>query len=93
LNLLRAFRSQVLRRFEWGQRFINFYYKQGPYGAVWMLNHPWSRPIVRAALWPFWIFAWVSLNWGLTAALALSFALLMAPVLWLYKPRTKRGLA
>lgn len=72
LSLLRKFRSEVLAQYDWGKRLINIYYKKGPYAAKWVVDHPWARPLLQFFLWPLWVFAWVSLNWGLSAAILLT---------------------
>lgn len=72
LDVLRNFRSEILNKFEVGRKFINFYYTEGPYAAKWVVDHPWSRPIIQFLLWPVWMFAWISLNWGLSIAASIS---------------------
>lgn len=71
LTVLRDFRSKVLKGLPGGQAFIDFYYKNGPYAAQWIWKKPWAKSIVRVLLWPVYGFAWISLNWGLTAAITL----------------------
>ncbi len=76
LDVLRNFRSKILNRFALGKKFVQFYYKKGPYAGKWVAENSWSRPIIQAVLWPAWGFAWVGVHFGLTAAFALSFLIL-----------------
>lgn len=81
LQILRQFRSEILNRFSFGRSFINFYYTEGPYAAKWVSENPWTRPFIQFFLWPIWMFAWISLNWGLSIAAGLTFFSFGFPVL------------
>lgn len=64
----RAFRNKFLVPYDLGRKFIFSYYNHGPKAARWMWEHPWSRPVVRAALWPVWLYAVIANSAGLFMA-------------------------
>lgn len=52
IEILRKFRSNVLLKTEWGQKFVSWYYLNSPAWAHTIEKHPWLKSVVRAALWP-----------------------------------------
>jgi hypothetical protein len=64
LSELRQFKLKVLARTEWGRKFIQYYYQQGPKAAQWIYDHPQFRPVAQAFIWPAWAFSYASVNWG-----------------------------
>ncbi|MCI5137316.1 MAG: hypothetical protein D3922_02605 [Candidatus Electrothrix sp. AR1] len=47
---LRNWRDSTLRKYTLGQKFILWYYKQGPHMANWLDKHPKLKPVVRKTL-------------------------------------------
>lgn len=47
---LRRFRDQYLKANPVGQRFVDWYYDNGPSGAAFLLEHEWARKSARVAL-------------------------------------------
>ena len=72
LVLLREFRDEVLRKYQWGQKFIHYYYSYSPEAALWLLDKEVIKPIVRMILWPLYFFAKLSLKYGIFFSLVLS---------------------
>ncbi|MCB0411630.1 MAG: hypothetical protein KDD22_03845 [Bdellovibrionales bacterium] len=81
LNVLRSFRSKILQHLPGGKKFIWSYYKWGPFASQWIMDHPASKPWVRASLWPLWVFAWLSLKIGFGWAVTV-FLLTLTTVVW-----------
>jgi hypothetical protein len=52
VRILRSFRDEYLERYEWGRRFIAWYYRTGPPWADYLNQHQVLKPIVRIALLP-----------------------------------------
>jgi len=52
VKILRAFRDEYLEHYDWGQRFIAWYYHHSPPWADYLNAHAWLKPTVRAALLP-----------------------------------------
>lgn len=71
LDLLREFRFQKLIPTEMGRQFVYQYYKYGPYAAKFITEHPWLKPVTRAALWPVISFSWLVLQYGWTIAIGI----------------------
>ncbi|MCB0407179.1 MAG: hypothetical protein KDD34_03180 [Bdellovibrionales bacterium] len=72
VDVFREFRSKILRKNPLGRWFVSYYYKKGPLAAAWMMQHPWTKPVVRAALWPALGFAWLANQIGFFYTLAVS---------------------
>lgn len=47
---LRQFRDRILTKSARGQRFIEWYWRNGPSLSDWLRHHAWARPIVRLCL-------------------------------------------
>jgi hypothetical protein len=69
IQTFRDFRRQFLLLNPWGRKFVYTYNKYGPIAAHWISEHEWARTASRAALWPLWGFAKLSLKWGLERAI------------------------
>jgi hypothetical protein len=65
VKTLREFRNRFLLKSEWGKQLILSYYKYGSVAAHWIVNSPVLRFVSRLLLWPVWLYAWMSLQWGL----------------------------
>lgn len=52
LDILRSFRDKKLLSNSWGQKFVKWYYKNGPIGARWIEEHSYVKPVVRILLMP-----------------------------------------
>lgn len=52
LEILRQFRDQVLRGFELGRAFEQWYYGWSPKAAHWLMGHPYYKEFARTALFP-----------------------------------------
>lgn len=63
--LLREFRDQVLSETPLGRSFIEWYYRNGPVAANWLLQHPVYRSFFLSLLIPLQFFAWVTLHPGI----------------------------
>jgi len=81
VQLFRQFRGEVLMKSEVGRKFARWYYKLGPYPAAFLMRNPALKPLARAALWPAWGVAWISLHYGVWAGLLISFLPLIAGIL------------
>lgn len=66
---LRKFRNQILLKNSWGKKFVHAYYKLGPSAAKFISDKPILRAIARGVIYPFWVFAWLSLYYGMSGAL------------------------
>lgn len=75
----REFRNQFLHPTWVGQKVIRFYYQNSPPIAKWIRNHPASKPVVRALLYPIWLAAKACLEipWIVLSALVLAMAFLV----------------
>lgn len=78
VSVFRSFRNQILNTSIAGKRLIALYNTYGPYGAIWLQENPWVKPLVRSALWPALGFAWTATHWGLWAAAILTLLILSA---------------
>lgn len=65
----RKFRNLYLKTNVVGRKLIDFYYDNSPPIAAWIRNNPQVKPVMRAILYPFWLFAKLSLQYSLTAVL------------------------
>lgn len=94
VTTFRRFRDNFLVPTKLGRQFIWFYYKNGPIAAKFIAESDTLRATARVALWAPLKFAKFSLTYGITAALALLTALLLAPpALWFGARRLRaRGL-
>ena len=52
VQALREFRDRYLTTNAPGRAFVRWYYQYGPVGAQFINEHPWLKPVVRAALMP-----------------------------------------
>ena len=52
VQLLRDFRDRFLMTNAPGRVFVAWYYRYGPYGAAFIIAHPWCKPMVRLLLLP-----------------------------------------
>ncbi len=52
VKILRSFRDEYLKPYDWGRRFIAWYYHHSPPWAQYLNEHASLKPIVRAALIP-----------------------------------------
>lgn len=52
VQALRDFRDRYLETNSAGRAFVRWYYEYGPLGAAALNEHPWLKPVVRAALMP-----------------------------------------
>ena len=83
---LRQFRDQYLLVNTAGRSFVRWYYREGPAAARWLRNHPGFKPLVRAALVPLIVVAWLSVNLP-----TLSLLLLVGLPLIIMVRRRRRG--
>ncbi len=79
VEVFRQFRNQYLETNWVGSKVIDFYYEHSPQVAYWMRNHPNSKPVVRAMLWPLWAFAKACLThpYWVLACLCLGLAIIL----------------
>ncbi len=71
VNLFRLFRKKILFASSLGHKIILLYNTYGPLGAKWINRHPNSRGFIRALLYPFYGFAYLSVHYGLASALTI----------------------
>lgn len=50
--ILRIFRDEYLKPYDWGRRFIAWYYRHSPPWARYLNEHAWLKPMVRITLVP-----------------------------------------
>lgn len=62
LDILRNFRDKKLLAHQWGQKFVKWYYQNGPIGAKWIEQHNYVKPIVRVLLLPLIGMAYLSVQ-------------------------------
>jgi photosystem II stability/assembly factor-like uncharacterized protein len=62
VQTLRKFRDAYLMPYAAGRRLVDFYYRVGKPASIYMENHPWLKPPVRAALYPLVGFAWLMVS-------------------------------
>lgn len=58
VKILRNFRDVILSRFDFGQKFIKFYYNNGKAPAAFIKKRPFFKKLSRSILMPLVIFAW-----------------------------------
>lgn len=88
LNTFREFRFKRLLPTKWGRKFVESYYRYGPYAARYIHDKPLLRAATRGLLWPVYGFSLLSLKYGLWPAFFLSlFALTLIVALPLYGVR------
>ena len=63
VKVFREFRDRFLRTNGPGRFIIENYERYSPSVALWILQHPKSRGLVRTLLWPLWFFAKMTLKW------------------------------
>ncbi|MCB9729864.1 MAG: hypothetical protein H6744_15500 [Deltaproteobacteria bacterium] len=71
LDLLRAFRDQVLLRSVPGRAFVRQYYRWGRFAAFWIADRPVARAAVRVALVPLVWVAFLTTRFGVLGGFAL----------------------
>jgi hypothetical protein len=81
LDILRAFRDDVLGTTATGRAFVESYYRYGRFAAAWIADEPTLRAAVRVILAPVVWCAWLVLTLGAPGALALGLALTAAFIL------------
>lgn len=87
VQTFRNFRNIYLMSSETGVVFVDYYYQYGSIAAKWIEKSDFSRMIVRWLLYPFYVFAWLSLNWGIETG----FLFLGLGLVGLYYIRKKWG--
>lgn len=65
VETFRNFRDVFLKTNQVGSAFVEFYYQYGAIAAKWIEKSEVSRMVVRGLLYPFYFFAWISLQWGI----------------------------
>lgn len=83
VQTFQKFRERFLRSSNLGQKIINLYEAYGPHGAVFLNNHSYFKPAVRMALFPLYVFAQSSLNFGFFFTTGLALALILTLLLFL----------
>ncbi len=63
VQTFREFRNRYLKTNSLGRSIISFYYSNSPPMASWIRSHPHRQAITRFVLWPFWLFAHLSLHY------------------------------
>lgn len=87
VRILRDFRDQVLMVSPSGRAFVTWYYRTSPEVSHWIVEHPWSKPVVRALLYPVIAAAWMQLHGAwvlLLAGIVMGFLIL---VVFVYRRR------
>lgn len=64
VQMLREFRNQFLAGHWLGRKAVKLYYKLSPPLATWISQHDWARALARSLLWPFVLWAELSLKLG-----------------------------
>ncbi|HUJ17402.1 MAG TPA: CFI-box-CTERM domain-containing protein [Nitrospirota bacterium] len=80
VQVLREFRDRFLMTNGPGRAFVQWYYRVGPGAASFITNHPWLKPVVRAALLPLLGGAYFLLYTPLPIQMATLFCLVLLPV-------------
>jgi hypothetical protein len=80
VNTFRQFRDQFLVKTSLGRKFVSKYYDFSPKLANIIAENDQLRALSRAALYPLWIFAALSLHYGFLAAVILFSVLILAPL-------------
>lgn len=86
VNLFRKFREMFLYGNSFGRKVILLYNTYGPVGAEWVRNNPSSRSFMKALLYPFYGFAYLSVHYGLFTSLSF-FAFLVFITFYLFRLR------
>jgi len=68
VSTLRLFRDRFLLPSQWGNRFVELYYRYSPEPASYIAEHDALRTLVRWSLLPLVAFSALSLKWGLWMA-------------------------
>jgi len=87
--LLREFRDKFLLTNRYGEWFVATYYRLSPPAAQFISGHPYLKPVVRVALFPFVGFAAVTLKTALLQKLLLTLSMTIAIVTVWWKLRTR----
>ena len=78
---LRQFRDRYLLASSPGRAFVAWYYRHGPRAAQWLQQHPDYKPTVRILLAPLIGFAWLMVNYPLSALVFMLLSVLL-PIAW-----------
>ncbi len=81
LNILRQFRDQILLKYSLGKKFVNWYYKNGPQGALWIEKNDFIKPLVKLLLIPLIGIAYALLNHFVTLNI---FILILLSMLFIF---------
>lgn len=90
---LRKFRDQVLVNNSWGKNFVRFYYRNSTKWAHFIDQHEILKPIVRGLLWPFVVFAELSLVIGLLATSLMYLAGFAVAAYFIFRTRSAKETA
>jgi len=92
VRALRAFRDRYLLTNAPGRAFVHWYYRHSPPAARYISTHTGWKAVVRIALWPAVILAWL-MTQGDYAAVGALFAVGLAAawMMWAWRRRTRRG--
>lgn len=77
LQTFRDFKFKILLQNKYGRRFVESYYKYGPYAARYIYNKPTLRALTRAALWPLYVYSAWTLRFGIWPVTTLAFSILL----------------
>ncbi len=89
VETLRKFRSLILSKYDWGQKFIKFYYKNSPPWAKKIEQNKTLKAVTQFALWPVVGLAALSLKIGFANSmlLILGFIVLFGSALYFRKKK------
>ncbi|MGB0590121.1 MAG: CFI-box-CTERM domain-containing protein [Myxococcota bacterium] len=90
LDLLRAFRDQILWPTALGRSFVRSYYSWGRHAAAWIAARPVAKAVVRVALQPLVWVAALTTTIGALGTLLL-FGLVLSAVMLLWRHRRERA--
>lgn len=91
VEIFRKFRSEFLLKSEVGKFLVRKYYLNSPHMANVIEQKPWLKQLTQIGLWPLLLFAQMTLQWGLAAALIITFvSLLMLTMLYSKTKKTVR---
>lgn len=91
VSMLRQFRNLYLLPNNAGKKFVRWYYEHGPKAARFIAQNDSLRFAARVALAPAVAFAWVAVNYGFLAALAILTTLLALPILYVRRREFSNG--
>ncbi len=92
VRALRAFRDQYLLTNAPGRAFVHWYYRNSPPAARYISTHPVWKAVVRIALWPAVVVAWLLTQGGYAAVGAmLAVSLATAWLLWAWRRRPRQS--